>query len=124
MQMNEISFPSRPPLESYGQGGFSLGGVRHVGSLALLPSRMEDFPARSPAEVTVEALAPFLEAAGEIDVLLLGMGADVAMPPREAREALEAAGIGFDLMSTAAACRTYNVLLAEDRRVAAALIAV
>ena len=124
MQMSEIVFPSRPPLESYGGGGFSLGGVRHEGSLALLPRRMEDWPVRAPGEVTAEALAPFIEAAAEIDVLLIGMGADIALPPGAAREALEAAGIGFDLMATAAACRTYNVLLAEDRRVAAALIAV
>ncbi|MGG7567494.1 Mth938-like domain-containing protein [Rhodovulum sp. DZ06] len=124
MQMNEISFAARPPLDSYGEGGFSLGGVRHVGSLALLPTRMEDWAAKAPGEVTAEALAPFIEAAGEIDVLLIGMGGDIAFPAPGAREALEAAGIGFDLMSTAAACRTYNVLLAEDRRVAAALIAV
>lgn len=124
MQMNEISFPARPPLDSYGQGGFSLGGLRHEGSLALLPVRMIDWPVRSPAEATAEAFAPFIEAAGEIDVLLIGMGAEIAFPAPGAREALRAAGIGFDLMATAAACRTYNVLLAEDRRVAAALIAV
>ena len=124
MQMNEISFPVRPPIDSYGGGGFSLGGVRHAGSLALLPDRMTDWPVRAPAQMTPEAFAPFIAAAAEMDVLLIGMGADIALPPPAVRAALDAADIGYDLMATAAACRTYNVLLAEDRRVAAALIAV
>ena len=124
MHMNEISFAARPAIDSYGEVGFRLGGVRHVGSLALLPTRMIDWPVTAPQEATAEAFAPFIEAAAELDVLLIGMGADIAFPAKGAREALDAAGLGYDLMATAAACRTYNVLLAEDRRVAAALIAV
>jgi uncharacterized protein len=124
MHLNEVSFGARPPIDSYGGGGFSLGGVRHAGSLALHFDRMLDWAPRSPAQITPEALAVFIADAGAMDVLLLGMGPDIANLPADARAALDAAGIGYDLMSTAAACRTYNVLLAEDRRVAAALIAV
>jgi len=56
-------------------------------------------------------------------VLLIGKGADIAPLTRETRAALEAAGLGFEVMSTPSACRTYNVLLTEGRRVAAALVA-
>ncbi|MEM6441581.1 MAG: Mth938-like domain-containing protein [Pseudomonadota bacterium] len=124
MRMNEISFERRPPIDAYGGGGFTVGGLRHLGGLALLPERMEDWAVQAPDRITPEAVAPFLAAAEEIDVLLIGLGADVAVLPRPAREALEAAGIGVEPMSTPSACRTFNVLLAEDRRVAAALIAV
>ena len=61
---------------------------------------------------------------GRIDVLLLGMGAAIAPVPRGFRDALEAAGIGVEPMSSPAACRTYNVLLGEGRRIAAALLPV
>jgi uncharacterized protein len=124
MLMNEVRFEARPPIDSYGDGAFRLGGLRHVGSLALLFDRMQDWPVAAPADASPEALAPFIDIAREMDVLLIGMGNEIAHLPRETRAALEAAGIGFDLMSTGAACRTYNVLLAENRRVAAALIAV
>ncbi|MEM1314398.1 MAG: Mth938-like domain-containing protein [Pseudomonadota bacterium] len=122
--MNEITFESRPPIDSYGEGGFRVGGLRHLGSLALLPDRMEDWPVIAPVGIVPGSVARFVAAAAEIDVLLIGLGADVAVLPRPAREALEAAGIGVEPMSTPSACRTFNVLLAEDRRVAAALIAV
>ena len=124
MRMNEITFESRPPIDAYGEGGFRVGGLRHQGGLALLPERMENWEVTAPAQITPEAVAAFIAAADELDVLLIGLGADVAVMPRAAREALEAAGIGVEPMSTPSACRTFNVLLAEDRRVAAALIAV
>jgi uncharacterized protein len=72
----------------------------------------------------LEDTAVPLSMAGRIDVLLLGMGAGIAHPPRAFREALEAAGIGVEVMSSPAACRTYNVLLGEGRRIAAALLPV
>ena len=62
--------------------------------------------------------------AGKIDVLFLGMGADIAHAPKAFRAELEAAGIGVEVMSSPAACRTYNVLLAEGRLIAAALLPV
>jgi uncharacterized protein len=69
-------------------------------------------------------MATPLALAGRIDVLLLGLGAEVAIVPRALREALEAAGIGVEPMNSPAACRTYNVLLGEGRRIAAALLPV
>ena len=122
--MNEITFEARPPIDGYGEGGFRIGGLVHRGSVLLLPSRMEGWDVAAIGEVTPELCAPILAAAGDIDVLLIGTGAEIAHAPREARAALEGAGIGVEAMATGSACRTFNVLLAEDRRVAAALIAV
>ncbi len=121
MRMNEIQFEGQPPIDGYGAGGFRIGGVRIEGSVAALPASVGPW---APGALDPEAFAPFLAAADDIDVLLVGMGADVAALPRPTRDALEAAGIGVEIMATGAACRTYNVLLAENRRVAAALVAV
>jgi uncharacterized protein len=124
MRMQEIDFEARPPIDAYGGGGFRVAGERHLGSMLLLPSGRFEWSPALPAEVTLAAARPLLEAAEEIDVLLVGMGPDIAALDRGTRHALEEAGVGVEVMSTAAACRTFNVLLAEDRRVGAALIAV
>ena len=120
MRMNEISLTGRLPVESYGPGGFRVGGAWHAGSLVLSPGGLHGFE----APVDMETLAPLVAQAGEIDVVLIGQGAEIAPLTAPLRAALEAAGIGVEIMSTASACRTYNVLLAEDRRVAAVLVAV
>lgn len=123
MRMTEIppeSSGGARPIDAYGAGGFRIGGARREGSLLLL-----DTGAILPwsGDLTPEALAPLWAAAG--DVVLLGLGARLDAPPPEAlRAAAEAAGAGLDPMSTAAACRAYNVLLFEGRRVSAALKAV
>jgi uncharacterized protein len=106
------------PVDGYGQGGFRVAGAVHRGPLALLPGGVQPWAG-------LPDLAPFLERADDFDVLLVGTGAE-QLPPSpallEARAELEAAGPGIELMATPAACRSYNVLLAEGRRVAAALM--
>lgn len=72
----------------------------------------------------LEDLDTPLALAGKIDVLFVGMGAAVAHPPKAFRDRLDEAGIGVEVMASPAACRTYNVLLSEGRRIAAALIPV
>ncbi|SET00542.1 Mth938-like domain-containing protein [Oceanicella actignis] len=126
MRITEIDFEDRQPIDAYGAGGFRVGGARYEGALALLPSGPRPWPEApaAAAQLSCEVFAPVLAEAAEIDVLLVGMGADVAPLPDEARAALEQAGIGVEIMGTGAACRTYNVLLAEGRRVAAALLPV
>ena len=117
MQTTEVDFGGRQPVEGYGPGFFRIGGALHRGPVALLPE--------GPlAWGGLDDLAPFLERAGVIDVLLVGLGAEVAPLPAPVRDALEAAGIGVEAMATPPACRTFNVLLSEERRVAAALIPV
>ncbi len=120
MRMNEISLTGRLPVDSYGPGGFRVDGAWRAGSLVLSPGGLHDFE----APVDMEAMALLVAQAGEIDVVLIGQGAEIAPLAAPLRAALEEAGIGVETMSTASACRTYNVLLAEDRRVAAVLVAV
>ena len=120
MRITEIDLEGRRPIDGYGPGGFRVAGAWHAGSLVLTPAGLHAFEA--PLDAT--DLGPVLAQATEIDVVVIGQGGEIAPLARPLREALEAAGIGVELMSTASACRTYNVLLAEDRRVAAVLMAV
>lgn len=116
--------PGRHPIEAYGAGGFRFAGMSHRGSILALPSGIREWPVAAPAGITAESLAPVLDEAGSLDLLLLGTGLDVVPVGEAVRGPLRAAGIGLDVMQTGAAARTYNVLVAENRRVAAALIAV
>ena len=120
MRMNEIQMSGRLPIDSYGPGGFRIDGAWHAGSLVLTPGGRQRFE----GAVDLETLAPVLAEADDIDVVLIGQGAEIAPLAKPLRVALEAAGIGVEIMSTPSACRTYNVLLTEDRLVAAVLVAV
>ncbi len=124
MRMKEIGYEGPPPIDAYGGGGFRIAGAFHAGGLALGPDGRAAWPVAGPAEMTAEAFAGFIDRADDIDVLLIGMGAEIAALPVGARAALEAAGIGVEIMATPSACRTFNVLLSENRLVAAALVAV
>lgn len=119
MRMIEIDYEAQPPIDGYGPGGFRIAGDWHEG--AVLVTREGPRPMDA---VTVEDLAPVLTNPSELDVVLVGMGADIAPLPRDVRMAFEEAGLGYETMSTPSACRTYNVLLTEDRRVAVALLPV
>jgi len=122
MKLHEVHFGERPPIDGYGPGVFRIGGMLHRGDLLILPARIAHW---APAEPLDDAsFADAVAAADSIDLLLVGMGADVSDTDPALRARIEAAGFGVEFMATAAACRTFNVLLAEDRRVAAALIAV
>ena len=114
-----------PSIDAYGDGGFRLSGERHEGSLLIVSDTARPWPVASLAEVTLDSLAPVFEAGrAEVEFLLLGVGARNAQPPRAIREALLAAGMGFEFMDTPAAAKLYNVLTSEGRRLALALIAV
>ena len=116
-------FPGRAPIDGYGAGGFSFAQMSHRGSILALPSGIYAWDADAAA-LTADDFARVIAEKGEIDLLLIGMGRDMARPPRAVREALQAAGLMIDPMATGHAVATYNLLLAEKRRVAAALIAV
>lgn len=120
MRMIEIDFEAQPPIDGYGPGGFRVGGNWHAGALILTADGRQTFE----GPVTRPTLAPVLAAAEELDIVVIGQGAEIAPIPRDARAALDAAGIGVEIMATPSACRTYNVLLTEDRRVAAVLVPV
>lgn len=114
-----------PSIDAFGDGGFRLDGERHVGSLLIVADVAHSWPVSSLGELTPEALAPvFAAGRAEVELLLLGVGLRIAPPPKPIRQALLAAGIGLEFMDTPAAARLYNLLTAEGRRLAAALIAV
>jgi len=122
--MREAHFPGRAPIEAYGNGGFRFADMSHRGSLLCLPSGIYGWEPTDPAALTPEDFARVFAEAEQIEVLLVGSGVELRPIPRPLKAALKEAHISADPMSTGAAVRTFNVLLAEDRAVAAALIAV
>ena len=117
-------FPGRAPIDAYGNGGFRFGGMSHKGSLLCLPSAIVAWDEISGEALTPESFARVFAERQTIGFLMLGTGRAQVFPSRGIRQAFAEAGVGLDTMDTGAACRTYNVLLAEGRPVAAALIAV
>ncbi len=116
--------PRSAPIEAYGNGGFAFADMSHRGSLLCLPDAIWAWPVARPEEIDEASLARVLAAANSIDTLIIGTGIGVWLPPSHLREALRAAGVVLDAMQTGPAIRTYNIMLGERRRVAAALIAV
>ncbi|HJU30991.1 MAG TPA: MTH938/NDUFAF3 family protein [Hyphomicrobiaceae bacterium] len=117
-------YPGRAPIDAYGNGGFRFADMSHRGSILCLPSGIHAWPPAGPADITAPALAAALAEKDALGVLLLGTGQRQVFPASDVREAFAAAGIALEAMDTGAACRTYNVLLAEGRPVGAALLAV
>lgn len=111
-------------IERYGAGRFRVTGVDYVGSVLVFPQRTLAWPVTGIAGLTMTGLSPVLEAAASVELLLLGTGPRMLPIPAAVRDGLHAAGVKAEAMDTGAACRTYNVLVAEARLVAAALIAV
>jgi len=113
-----------PSIDAYGDGGFRLSGQRHEGSLLIVADEPRTWAVSDLATLTLADFAPVIAAGpSEVEFVLLGTGARNGLPPRAVRDGLRAAGIGLEFMDTPAAARLYNVLTAEGRRVAAALIA-
>jgi len=124
MKHSSAHYPGRAPIDAYGNGGFRFAGMSHRGSLVCLPSGIYGWAVARPEEITLEALAQVLAELSAPAFLLLGTGRAQVFPPPDVRRTFLEARIGLDPMDTGAAARTYNVLLAERRPVAAALIAV
>lgn len=117
-------FPGRASIDAYGNGGFRFAGMSHRGSILCTAGAIIAIEGATGAEIAVDALA-LLEQDGERPVaLLLGTGPKQIFMPVALRERFAAAGIALEPMTTGAAARTYNILLAEQRPVAAALLAV
>jgi uncharacterized protein len=117
-------YPRQAPIDAYGDGGFRFAGMSHRGSLLVLPSGIHAWDAASFETLSPENFARVFAERGQLDFLLLGTGPAQRFPAPALRAAFETAGLGLEAMSTGAAARTFNVLLAEGRKVAAALIAV
>jgi uncharacterized protein len=117
-------FPGAAPIEAYGKGGFAFADMSHRGSLLCLPDGIWAWDVTRPDQIDEYSLARIFKAANAIDTLVVGTGTDVWIPPTHLREALRAVRVVLDPMQTGPAIRTYNIMLGERRRVAAALIAV
>ncbi len=116
--------PGRRVIDGYGGGGFRIAGETHRGATLVLPERSVPWTVTDIAGLSVESLAAVIACDPRPEILLIGCGRSAAMIQPALRQALREQGVVIDAMDTGAACRTYNVLLAEERRVAAALIAV
>jgi uncharacterized protein len=110
--------PGRQIIERYGPSGFRVSGMVYRGPVLIFPDRTLPW---TDATMTEAGLAPVVEHGG-VELLLVGLGRRMAPVAAALRARLKAHGIAVEAMETGAACRTYNVLLAEDRRVAAALL--
>ena len=117
MRLNEIRYTDARPIDGYGPGFFRVAGQVLQGGILVLPTSVSSWGG-------FDDLDSLLSLAGEVDVLFVGTGAEIAHVPPAFRTALEAAGIGVESMASPAACRTFNVLLSEGRRIAAALLPV
>jgi uncharacterized protein len=117
-------FPGTALIDAYGRGGFRFAGMSHRGSLLCLPDGIWAWSVTQAGELTAETLAPLLERASALDLALVGTGRDPWPMPQALRQRFRAARLAVEVMPTGPAVRIYNVVLAEGRRVAAALIAV
>jgi uncharacterized protein len=124
IEIREAHFPGRAPVDTYGNGGFRFADMSHRGSILCLPSGIYGWDMDMSKALCVESFQRVLDEADDIEVLLVGTGTELRRLPPELKDALKARGISSDPMNTGAAVRTFNIMLAESRAVAAALIAV
>jgi uncharacterized protein len=125
MRLEEQAQGGRFLIQGYGDGGFRIAGKRYQGPILVLPGGIVPWAATSASDISYESFQPAIDAAGDIDVLLLGSGAQIAPVDRALiRRIRDEHGIAIDIMDTGAACRTFNVLLLDGRQIAAALIPV
>jgi uncharacterized protein len=116
--------PRSAPIEAYGKGGFAFEDMSHRGSLLCLPNAIWAWPVEKPEQIDRASLERVFAVASLIDTLIIGTGTAVWLLPPALREALRAVKVVLDTMQTGPAIRTYNIMMGERRRVAAALIAV
>ena len=120
----EPYFPGRALIDAYGNGGFRFAEMSHRGSLLILPSGIYSWAVGAMSELSAASLSPVFAEHTEIELVLLGTGTAQIWPDPSVRQAFADNNLVLECMDTGAAVRTYNVLLAESRNVAAALIAV
>ncbi|WP_374764013.1 Mth938-like domain-containing protein [Yunchengibacter salinarum] len=124
LEMRQQSVDDRLTVDAYGDNGFRIMGRRFEGGVLLLETGVHPVSATDTAGLSEADLTPMLNHAPRPELVLLGTGTATDLPPKAIRTALADAGIGVDLMDTGAAARTFNVLVAEGRRVAALLLPV
>ncbi len=116
--------PGTPIVQGYGGGGFRVAGARYEGAILIVGERVTAWPAAALPDTVSPSLEPVFAASPPVELVLFGCGARTAPLPGALRAALARRGAAAESMSTGAACRTFNVLAAEGRRIAAALLPV
>ena len=124
IEIRDAHYPGRAPIDAYGNGGFRFAGMSHRGSILCLPSGIYGWNVEKPEDLKISAFETLIAEADAIEVLLLGTGMDLVPIADELRSVFRGKMIQADSMGTGAAVRTFNVLLAENRAVAAGLLAV
>jgi uncharacterized protein len=122
--MDPPHLPRQVLIDAHGAGGFRFAGLSHRGSLLCLPDGIWAWPVAAAAGMTAESLAAVFDRAGSLDFFIVGTGAQPWLIPELLRVRFRDAHISVDTMTTGPAVRTYNVMLMENRRVGAALIAI
>lgn len=114
----------RQIIQSYSPAGFKVNGAFHEGAVIVFPEQTLDWSAGSFESLDENAFSGLIDKAKDLDVVLLGTGKVMQFFPPSLKNFLKAKGLQVEAMDSGAACRTYNVLMAEGRRVAAALLPV
>ncbi len=123
MEINQT--PAGPQvINGYGDGGFRIGGIRYEGSVLVFPTVTLPWPVTAFDDIQPDTLSPVGEQDPAVEILLLGCGPSIEFVPHTLRAVMKEKGVVIEAMDTGAAARTFNVLFAEERRVAAALIAI
>ena len=116
--------PRPAPIDAYGNGGFRFAGMSHRGSLLCFPDGIWAWQVHDATGLTETALSAVFERADSLDFFLIGAGRNPWVLREDLRKKFHELALSVDAMATGAAVRTYNILLAENRRVGAGLIAV
>lgn len=124
MDVTPLVPEGRQIIESYGSGGFKVSGIAYSGPLIVFPERSIEWPSGAADGFSVDMLEPALAGEDPPEILLIGCGQRIFFISPSLRVAVRARGPVIDAMDTGAACRTYNILMTEERRVAAALLPV
>lgn len=122
MDVTPLIPEGRQIIQGYGAGSFRVNGTSYNGAIIVTPEKTVAWAARSFGTLAESDFDTLAANADEIDVVLVGSGARGEFFPPKLRAVLKEKGLSVDAMDTGAACRTYNVLMAEGRRVAAALL--
>jgi uncharacterized protein len=117
MQLTEVRYEDQIPVDGYGPGFFRVGGQVHDGAMFLTADGMVPWGG-------YDDLEPLFKSKEAYDIVFVGTGVEISPLPKDMRAALDDAGIAVEVMSSPSACRTYNILLSEGRRVVLAALPV